>query len=139
MGAKLDRADLTGARLAADLSRASLAQARLDAINLNNGKPIPDSRRHRLVLRSAKLDGATLRHAGMLGAILEFASLRDADLSGAILAGGALAGADLRGANVAGTDFNGTDLSSAHLELLSGREAAVNLDKARNLEQAYVK
>jgi hypothetical protein len=40
---------------------------------------------------------------------------------------------------VTGTDFNGADVGSAHLETLSGREAAVNLDKARNLERAYVK
>ena len=122
-----------------DLSRASFAQAHLDAVNIVNGKPAPDSRHHRLVLRSAKFDGASLKGAGLLGAILEFASLRDADLSGAVLAGSALAGADLRGANIAGADFNGADLDGAHMETLSGREAAVNLDKARHLEQAYVK
>ena len=38
-----------------------------------------------------------------------------------------------------GTDFNGADLDGAHLEQLAGRDAAVNLDKARNLQQAYVK
>ena len=47
-------------------------------------------------------------------------------------------GADLKGAKVTGADFNGADLNSVHLEWLSGREAAVNLDKARNLE-AYLK
>jgi uncharacterized protein YjbI with pentapeptide repeats len=114
-------------------------RANLDGINLGDGKPMPDSRRHHLVLRSAKLDGATLKDAGLIGAVLEFASMRDTDLSGAILAGVMLAGADLKGANVTGADFNGADLNSAHLELLSGREAAVNLDKARNLEQAYLK
>jgi BTB/POZ domain-containing protein KCTD9 len=139
VGAKLDRADLTGARLAGDLSKASHSGARLDNVNIKNGRPLPDSRRHRLILRSAKLDGASLKNAGLIGGVFEFASLRDADVSGAILAGCALAGADFRGANITGTDFNGADLDGTHLEQVSGRDAAVNLDKARNLQQAYVK
>ncbi|MES1179851.1 MAG: pentapeptide repeat-containing protein, partial [Hyphomicrobium sp.] len=124
---------------AGDLTRASLTEAHLDGVNLKGGKPFPDSRRHRLVLRSAKLDGASLRKAGLIGAILEFASLRKADMSGAILAGSALAGADLRGAQVSGADFNAADLDGTHLEELAGRDSAINWDKARHLQQAYVK
>ena len=86
------------------------------------------------------LESARLARARVdVGAILDFASLKDADLSGSILAGASLAGADFTDANVAKTDFNGADVGSAHLETLKGREAAVNLDKARNLEGAYQK
>ncbi len=66
MDIKLDGANLSNARVAADLSRASLMQANLDGINLSDGKPMPDSRRHHLVLSSAKLDGATLKNAGLI-------------------------------------------------------------------------
>ncbi|HKZ95553.1 MAG TPA: pentapeptide repeat-containing protein [Hyphomicrobiaceae bacterium] len=66
-------------------------------------------------MRSAKLDGATLRHAGLIGAVLEFASLREADLSGTSLAGCAFAEADLTGANVTG--INTDDWKPQLLEL----------------------
>ena len=135
--AKLDGANLAKARVACDLSQASLVGAHLDGINMTDGKPARDSRRHPFILRSAKLDGASVTNAGLIGAVLEFASLKDTNLSGSVLAGAALSGADFHGANVAKTDFNGADLSSAHIEVLVGRDQAVNFDKARNLDRAY--
>ncbi len=137
--AKLDGANLAHARVACDLTQASLVGAHLDGINMDNGVPARESRRHPFVLRSAKLDNATITKAGLIGAVLEFASFKGADLSGSILAGAKLGGADLNGANVTGMDVNGADLASAHIETMVGREAIVNLDKARNVDQAYAK
>ena len=137
--AKLDGANLSNARVASDLTQSSLVGAKLDGINMAGGVPARESRRHPFVLRSAKLDKASIKKAGLIGAVLEFASFKDADLSGSVLAGAALGGADLNGANVTDTDLNGADLASAHIETLVGRDAIVNLDKARNLDEAYAK
>jgi len=48
-----------------------------------------------------------------------------------------LAGADLSDADVAGADFMSADVKSAHIGSLVHAEAAKNLDRANNLDQAY--
>jgi hypothetical protein len=39
---------------------------------------------------------------------------------------------------VAGADFAGADVTSAHLQDLVGRDRAVNLQRAKNLDRAYL-
>ena len=97
-----DGADFSGARVAANMSRASLLRARFDAADLAaHGRGLLNHG----VFTSAKLDGASFKTANLARAVFEFASLREADFAGADLSGSALAGADMTGANVAGADF----------------------------------
>ena len=50
--------------------------------------------------------------------------------------GAELGGADLTGANVSGSDFTGADVNSARLLGLVGRDAALGLQSAKNLDRA---
>jgi uncharacterized protein YjbI with pentapeptide repeats len=137
MGAKLDGADLTGARIAGDLSRASMRGARLDRADLSADMRNQSMGLMRGILRSAKLDGASLADANLSRAVLEFASLRDASLKGASLNGSELAGADFLGADVADADFDGADVTSTRLVGLRGRASARNLDRVKNIDRAF--
>ena len=135
IGAVLDDADLSTARLPANLTKASLKRAKLTGADLS-----ADMRNQSMgligsVLRSANLEGADLTGAKLSRADLEFASLRNANLSGADFSRAKLGGADLTGARVDGADFTGADLDSAKLIGLSGAESA-RLDSAVNLNKA---
>ena len=128
-----DGADFSGARVAANMSRASLLKAHFDAADLAaHGRGLLNHG----VFTSAKLDGASFKAANLARAVFEFASLREADFAGANLSGSALAGADLTGANVAGANFNDADVNSTKLLSLRGPDAMIIVGKARNLEQA---
>src|SRR6476659_1789440 len=71
MGAKLDRADFSGARVAADLSRASLIEARFDGANLAADMRNQSMGLMRGVLRSAILDRASFVNADLSRVVLE--------------------------------------------------------------------
>src|SRR6266516_3125972 len=127
---------LSGARVAADLSDASLLGASLAGANLAADMKNQSMGLMRAVLKSAKLEGANLRGANLARADLEFASLKGADLTGASLAHALLAGADLTGVTLTDADLAGADLNSAKLIAPIGLDAAKNLDKAQNLQRA---
>jgi subfamily B ATP-binding cassette protein MsbA len=133
--AKLDGADLSGARIVADLTGASLVGASIANGNLGADMKNQPMGLMRSVLRSANLKGVNARGADLSRVALEFASLVGADLSGASLMGATLGGADLTGVTVTGTDFNDADLVSAKLIRPVGLDAAKNFDKAKNVER----
>ena len=105
-GAKLDEAELTGARLEeANLRKASLVGAVLDRAQL-----------FRADLAEANLDGAKAMAANLDEANLENALLREAFLSGSTLRRARLARATLAALKASGADFDRADLSHANLK-----------------------
>ena len=84
-GAKLDGANLAGARITADISGGSLLHTILTGANLSADMKNQSMGLMRAVLRSANLSGADLRQADLSRADLEFASLTNANLTGASL------------------------------------------------------
>jgi uncharacterized protein YjbI with pentapeptide repeats len=132
----LARADLTGARLVADLTSADLRDATLSELRGGAAMRNQSMGLIRAVLTSARLDGAKLTRADLARAKLEFASLTGADLTETSLVGAELAGADLTGARITGADFRNADVSGAKLRTLSGLEAAKNLDQLVNADRA---
>ena len=136
MDARLDAADLSKARITADMSRASLRNARFDGADLAADMRNQSMGLMRGVLKSATLDGASFANANLSRVVLEFASLRNVSFKGAVLVGAELAGADLGGADVTGANFLDADVNSARLIGLIGRDRAVNLEKARNMDRA---
>ena len=75
-----------------------------------------------------EIEGESLRHANLSGALLIRAGLRGANLSGADLSGADLSGADLSGANLSDAnlrdaDLSGADLSGANLSDANLRDA----------------
>lgn len=136
-GAILDRADLGGAVVIANLEGASLLGTRLAG-----AMGSPDMRNQsmgliRTVLRQAKLDGADLSGASLQRADLEFAKLRGAVLTGADLTRAKLGGADLTGAHVGGLDVGMADLASTVLYDLVDGDAMIGLDTAYNLNRSF--
>ena len=133
--ARLDGADLTGARIAADLTGASLLGASIADAHLGADMRNQSMGLMRAVLRSANLEGLNARNADLSRVDLEFASLKGADLTGASLKNAQLGGADLTGATVTDADFEGADLASAKLIAPIGLDRARNFDKAKNRER----
>jgi len=133
--ARLDGADLSGTRIAADLTGASLVGASIEGANLGADMRNQSMGLMRAVLTSANLERVNARGADLSRVDLEFASLRGADLSGASLKGAQLGGADLTGVTLVGTDFDGADLASAKLIAPIGLDQALNFDKAKNRDR----
>ncbi|HEX8375367.1 MAG TPA: pentapeptide repeat-containing protein [Geminicoccaceae bacterium] len=134
---RLDCADLSGARLLANLDGASLRGARLTAVD-----GAPDMRNQsmgqmRASLRGAVLEGADLTGAELSRADLEFAKLAGAVLDRADLTRALLGGADFTGASVAGLDVTDADVSAAIFRRLTGKERLHGLDAARNRDRAF--
>ena len=124
--------------VAADLTRASLIEARFDGANLSADMRNQSMGLMRGVMRSARLDRASFANANLARVALEFASLRGANLRGARLSGAELAGADLEGADVTDADFENADVTSARLLGLQGRSQARNLKGLKTLDRAIV-
>jgi uncharacterized protein YjbI with pentapeptide repeats len=137
-GSKLDGANFSEARVAADFTNASVTNAVFDGADLSADEKNQSMGLMRGAFKSAKLDGSSFRGANMARVMMEFASLRGADLSNATLRGGEFAGADFTDANVAGTNFEGADLNAARIGTLKNRNAAKNLDKAKNYDKALL-
>src|SRR5260370_677353 len=110
-----DGADLSKARVAADLTGASLVGASIADAQLGADMRNQSMGLMRTVLKSANLERLNARGADLSRVDLEFASLKGADLTGASLKSAQLGGADLTGVTVIGTDFDGADLASAKL------------------------
>ena len=128
--------DMSAVIRAFDKLRASLRNARFDGADLAADMRNQSMGLMRGVLKSATLDGASFANANLSRVVLEFASLRNVSFKGAVLVGAELAGADLGGADVTGANFLDADVNSARLIGLIGRERAVNLEKARNMDRA---
>ena len=133
--ARLDGADLSGARVTADLTGASLVGASIADANLGADMRNQSMGLMRAVLKSANLERLNARGADLSRVDLEFSSLKDADLTGASLKRAQLGGADLTGVTVIDTDFDGADLASTRLIAPIGLDQAKNFDKARNSDR----
>lgn len=136
MDAKLDGADFSNAMVGADMSRASLVNARFQDAMLAPDLTNQSMGLMRGVLKSAKLDGASFKGANLARSSFDFASLKGADFEGANLEGAELSGADLTGANVTKANFAKADINGAKLLDLRGRDSALGFDSAVNRDKA---
>ena len=132
----MDGADLSGARIASNLSKTSLKGTKLVGADLGADMRNQSMGLMRGVLKSADLEGADLSNANLSRVDLEFASLKNAKLDGANLMSAQLGGADLTGATVKGANFNKADVTSATLKQLKGVSDS-NLEKSINLNRAF--
>jgi uncharacterized protein YjbI with pentapeptide repeats len=89
----------------------------------------------RCELLGANLSQATLARADLSYTLLRFANLRGADLSGTVLKRADLSRADLTGADLTGADLTEADLDGAILIGARGLDAALGLDRAKNVEK----
>ncbi len=141
--AELSEARLSGMNLVtADLNRANLSGGDLRAADLRDAclrkaKLIEANIRDAILrgadLSHANLHGADLSTAGLFATNLSEANLRRASLSGADLEAANLSRADLTGAYLTGANFYRADLSGANLS--SANLSGANVVRA-NLENA---
>lgn len=129
---KADGANFSQARLAGDLSGASLKGAIFDGADLAADMKNQSMGLMRAVLRSTQLQGARFHRANLTSADLRFAHAAGADFAEATLVNADAAGADFTGVQWRNARTNGLDLDSARidadaLEYLSG---AQHLDRA---------
>ncbi len=130
---RADGADFSHARVAGDLSGASLRGANFDDADLSADMKNQSMGLMRAVLRSAVLEGARFHKANMMSADLRFARAAGADFSDANLKNADASGADFTGAIWRGAKTEALDLDSAQID--AAAEAALkdaqNLDRAR--------
>jgi BTB/POZ domain-containing protein KCTD9 len=136
MDCMLDGADFSSAMVGADMSRASLLNARFENAMLAPDLTNQSMGLMRGVLTSAKLDGATFKGANLTRSAFEFSSLKNVNFEGANLTGAELGGADMTGANIAGATFENADVDSTKLLQLKGKDTAKGLDKTKNTAKA---
>lgn len=136
MDAQLDGADFSNAMVGADMSRASITNAKFIDAMLAPDLTNQSMGLMRGVLKSARLDGASFKGANLRRSAFEFASLKGVDFEGADLQGAELSGADLTGANVAGANLTKADVNGAKLLGLRGKASMIGLDQAVNLDKA---
>ena len=131
MGAKLDGADLSDARITGDLSRASMRRARLDRADLSAdiAQPVHGAHAGRLAISQA--GWRELRECKSVARRSRICLAARCDPQGR-----QLGGADFLRADVTNTDFENGDVTSTRLIGLRGRDKARNLDRVRNLDRA---
>ena len=135
--ASLRGADLSHSRITADMSMTDLQGARFHEANMAADMRNQSMGLMRVVLRSAKLQGADLSFAQLSRADMEFAKLNEANLSNADLTRAKLGGANLTGAVVRNTVVSETDFDSSTLKELQGLDEMIGLATARNVNRAY--
>jgi len=130
---KCDEANFSGARVAADLSRASLRGANFTGADLAADMRNQSMGLMRAVLNSADLTGAIFEDANLPATDLQFAKFMGADLRRASLAGAEAGGADFRNAIIDHTNVDGTDVTAARID---ARQEKV-FERAKNIDRAY--
>ena len=127
-----DGADFSGARVAGDLTGASLRSAIFDGANLSADMKNQSMGLMRAVLRSTQLQGARFVGAGMVSVDMRFAHAAGADFAGADLTNADAAGADFTGAVFRDAKVSGLDLDAARIDAGAENtlEGAQNLDRA---------
>lgn len=138
MDAKIDGANFSNAMVGADMSRASLINARFDDAMLAPDLTNQSMGLMRGVLKGANLQGASFKGANLTRSAFEFASLKGANFEGANLSGAELGGADLTGANVTNANFDKADVNSTKLLQLTGKASAKGFNSTLNLDKAFV-
>ncbi len=128
-----DGADFSGARVAGDLSGASLRNAIFNGANLSADMKNQSMGLMRAVLRSALLDNAKFVAANLMSADLRFAHAGGADFTDANLMNADAAGADFTGSLFKGAMTKDLDLDSAQIDAASegALSQAQHLDRAR--------
>ena len=129
---KADGADFSQARLAGDLTGASLRGAIFDGADLAADMKNQSMGLMRAVLRSTQLQGARFHRANLMSADLRFAHAAGADFDGANLANADAAGADFTGVNWRDAKTDGLDLDSARIDA----DAVDHLSLAQHLDRA---
>jgi uncharacterized protein YjbI with pentapeptide repeats len=129
---KADSADFSQARLAGDLTGASLKGAIFDGADLAADMKNQSMGLMRAVLRMTQLQGARFQHANLMSADLRFAHAAGADFTDANLANADAAGADFTGVQWRGAKTDGLDLDSARIDAAAGDQ----LSKAQHLDRA---
>lgn len=132
---RADGADFSRARVAGDLTGASLRGAKFIEANLSADMKNQSMGLMRAVLSTAVAEGANFTAADMMSADLRYLHAAGADFSGAALQGADAAGADFTGARWDGVKAQGLDLDSAQIDVA----AQGALRDARNLDRAQVK
>ena len=107
---RADGADFSRARLAGDLTGASLRGAKFIEANLSADMKNQSMGLMRAVLSTAVAEGANFTAADMMSADLRYLHAAGADFSGAALQGADAAGADFTGARWDGVKAQGLDL-----------------------------
>ncbi len=129
---KADGADFSQARLAGDLTGASLRGALFDGADLAADMKNQSMGLMRAVLRSTQLQGARFHHANLTSADLRFAHAAGVDFAGATLVNADAAGADFTGAQWRDARTEGLDLDSARIDA----DAVEHLSTALHLDRA---
>ncbi len=111
-----DGADFSRARVAGDLSGASLRGATFNEADLSADMKNQSMGLMRAVLRSAVLEGAQFRRANLMSADLRFAHAAGADFANANLVNADASGADLTGAIFTGAATRDLDVDSARID-----------------------
>ena len=119
-GAKFDGADLSGARVTADMTHASLRGAKLKGADLSADMKNQSMGLMRAILKSADTTGATSKTPISAATICNTPNLKGANFTGASLAGADASGADLRGAILDHADLAGLDVTSAQIDKAQG-------------------
>ena len=126
---KADGADFSQARLAGDLTGASLKGAIFDGADLAADMKNQSMGLMRAVLRMTQLQGARFQHANLMSADLRFAHAAGADFTDANLANADAAGADFTGAQWRGAKTDGLDLDSARIDAAAGGQRDDHRDR----------
>jgi uncharacterized protein YjbI with pentapeptide repeats len=132
--AKFDGADLSGARVTADFSRASLRNVKFKNADLAADMKNQSMGLMRAILKSSDLRGADFENANLAQTDLQFTKLAGANFTRASLAGAEAGGADFRGAILDHTDLTQTDVTSARID--KAQEKAFS--HADNLQRAFM-
>jgi uncharacterized protein YjbI with pentapeptide repeats len=132
---RADGADFAHARLAGDLTGASVRGANFSEADLSADMKNQSMGLMRAVLRSAALEGARFHNANLASADLRFARAAGADFSNANLKGADAAGADFTSVNWTGAKTDGLDLDSAQIDTA----ARATLSGAQNVDRARLK
>jgi uncharacterized protein YjbI with pentapeptide repeats len=130
---RADGADFSRARIAGDLTGASLRGAKFIEADLSADMKNQSMGLMRAVLATAIAEGANFTAADLMSADLRYLHAAGADFSGARLQGADAAGADFTGASWDGAKAEGLDLDSAQLDA-SAKDAlkgAKDIDRAR--------
>jgi len=130
---RADDADFSRARVAGDLTGASLRRAKFVEADLSADMKNQSMGLMRAVLGQAHAEGANFMAADLMSADLTFLHARGASFAGADMKGADAAGADFLGANFDGAKVQGLDLDSASIDASAkpALQDAKRLDRAR--------
>jgi uncharacterized protein YjbI with pentapeptide repeats len=129
------RANLSGARIIARLSRVDMRESNLAGARMGVDMRNQPMGQMRMDLSGADLSGADLSAADLDRAVITFAKLAGANLGKARLSHADLSGSDLTGADLTGADMTEADLYGTVMKDVRGLDQATGFEQARNREK----